>query len=270
MGHISWEDAVRRYRHQPGNEVAVRNNFFDLPVRQAAERYAQTEEFAAVLNHIGPAKNRYILDVGAGNGVTSYALAKAGFRVVALEPDGSEEVGANAIRHLQQETSLPITIVRNLGERLPFRDHVFDVVHCRQVLHHANDLEVLCREIGRVLKTGGTFIATREHVLSNVNDLDRFLENHPLHHLYGGEHAYLKREYINAIENAGIKITHIFNPYQSNINAYPETLNDIKRRLANRVFFPFPNLIPDLLLGWVGNFIRTPGRLYTFIGVKIN
>ena len=80
---LNWEEAVRFYRSQPGNEIEVRNNYFDLPVLDAAKRYAGSEEFAEVLRHLGTGNGRRILDAGAGNGIASYALAANGWRVKA-------------------------------------------------------------------------------------------------------------------------------------------------------------------------------------------
>jgi len=64
---------------------------------------------------------------------------------------------AGAIRSLCRETNLDVNVVQEWGERLPFPDSSFDLVYCRQSLHHARDLPRLCREIGRVLRDGGTF-----------------------------------------------------------------------------------------------------------------
>ena len=75
---LSWEEAVRWYRAQPNNAAEVRNNYFDLPVLSAAERYAQSEEFAEVLRLLGRGNGSRILDLGAGNGIASFALAKNG------------------------------------------------------------------------------------------------------------------------------------------------------------------------------------------------
>jgi hypothetical protein len=38
--------------------------------------------------------------------------------------------------------------------------------------------------------------------------------------------------------------------------------------MASRVAFPFPDLIPDFVLGLRGRFLRQPGRLYSFVGEK--
>jgi SAM-dependent methyltransferase len=124
-------------------------------------------------------------------GAASPALAREGFRVTALEPDPSAIVGAAAIRALAAEAGLPIDVVEEFSERLPFADDAFDLVFARAVLHHTRDLEGACREMFRVLRPDGIFIAAREHVISKDDDLGKFLKQHPLHHLYGGENAFL-------------------------------------------------------------------------------
>lgn len=262
----SWEEAVLWLRRQPEQAELVRACFYDDPLLDAAIRYAESSEWQAV-QALLPATPGRALDVGAGRGIAAYALARDGWDTVALEPDKSAVVGAGAIRGLAAEAGLDIEVVEQWGERLPFADGVFDLVHCRQVLHHAQDLRQLCREIGRVLKPGGTFIATREHVISRREDLQGFLDGHPLHDLYGGEHAYLLREYVEAITGGGVTLTGVLNPGRSNINLYPETLDGLKRRVAARLHVPAA-WIPDAVPGWIGAMNRTPGRLYTFVGHK--
>ncbi len=131
----------------------------------------------------------HVLDLGAGRGISSYAFAQSGSTVMALEPDSSQIVGAGAIRALVEQTQLPIQAIQEYGETLPFSNQIFDVVYGRAVLHHARDLKQLCQEAARVLKPGGAFLATREHVISHKADLPRFLEAHSLHRYYGGENV---------------------------------------------------------------------------------
>ncbi|OQW89642.1 MAG: SAM-dependent methyltransferase [Thiotrichaceae bacterium IS1] len=266
---LSWEEAVLWLKKQPTQVELVKACFYDDPLIDAAKRYYASTEWQAIQKLI-PSPPGKALDIGAGRGISSYALARDGWDTTALEPDGSQEVGAGAICLLATESGLKIKVVEEWGEQLPFEDNSFDLVHCRQVLHHAKDLQKLCREIGRVLKNSGIFIATREHVISHKEDLAVFLERHPLHKLYGGENAYLLEEYITAIGQGNIKLTHVFNPLQSDINTFPETLEGWKNRLARKFLLPFPKLIPNALLGLWGALMNSPGRLYTFVGKKSN
>lgn len=262
----SWEDAVTWLRAQPDQAELVRACFFDDPLIESALRYHNCSEWQAVTKYLPRSPGR-ALDLGAGRGIASYALARDGWDVTALEPDPSLLVGAGAIRSLAQEANLSIRVEQNWGEQLPFPDESFDAVHTRQVLHHARDLGQLCREAARVLKPGGIFIATREHVITRPEDLPMFLAKHPLHKFYGGENAYLLSEYLNAIGSAGIELNKVLNPYQSNINLYPETIISIKKRIARKFFLP-GSFVPDWVLGWLGTLNDAPGRLYTFVGRK--
>lgn len=264
---ITWEEAVQWLRKQPEQAALVESCFFDDPLIGAAERYYHSCEWRELKRYL-PSPPGLVCDVGAGRGISSYAFAREGWQVASLEPDNSSIVGAGAIRELKQQTKLSIQVYQARGEEIPFEGATFDVVYARQVLHHACDLDRLCDEMARVLKEGGYFIATREHVLSQSKDLDIFLQNHPLHRFYGGEYAYTLSEYIEAIENAGIDFTHILNPYESDLNLYPGSKTQLKQCIAEKLCFPFPNKIPDFILTHLGRHISTPGRLYSFIGRK--
>jgi hypothetical protein len=85
-----------------------------------------------------------------------------------------------------------------------------------------------------VLKQGGVFMATREHVVDDGAQLARFLRRHPVHRLAGGEHAYSLDRYLNAIRAAGLSVEAILGPWDSVINAFPiarseDELRDLPR-----------------------------------------
>lgn len=271
---LSWEEAVRWYRSQPNNEAEVRNNYFDLPPLNAAERYAQSEEFGEVLRLLGPGNGRQILDLGAGNGIASFALAKNGWRVTALEPDASAEVGAAAICTIRDETGLPIDVVREGGRLLPFSDESFDAIHARQVLHHVPDLEAMTSELFRVLRPGGLCLTTRDHVADDEKQLLQFRAEHPLHALYGGEHAYPLSGYLNAFAKAGLRLLQYWGPVESILNFFPGTEEERQftiRQIANHSYLRLGRL-----LAWSADFRgtqlkrytqndKTPGRIYSFL-----
>jgi ubiquinone/menaquinone biosynthesis C-methylase UbiE len=261
----TWEDAVNLLKNQPNNDALVKACFYDDPLIFAAERYYKCTEWDALRAYM-PKVGR-VLDIGSGRGISAYAFAKDGWQVNALEPDSSDLVGAGAIRKLAEQSQLNIKVEQTWGEQLPYADSTFDLVYGRQVLHHARDLKKLCKEAARVLKPNGMFIFTREHVISKQEDLNIFLQTHPLHKLYGGEYAYLLQDYKNAIQESGIKLNAVLNPMQSNINLYPESIQDVKQRIAVKFKMP-SSLIPNLVISMYGALSNSPGRLYSFVGKK--
>jgi SAM-dependent methyltransferase len=271
----TWEDAVIWLRKQPDRRQLVLDAFYDDPLVAAAERYFASAEWQAVLkllqNRTGKA-----LDVGAGRGIASYALARSGFAVAALEPDPSAVVGTAAIRSLAAEARLPIEVVEEFSERLPFADGTFDVVFARAVLHHMHDLDDACREMFRVLRPGGMLIAAREHVISKETDLEAFLDQHPLHHLYGGEHAFVLDRYLGALWAAGFSAIEVLAPLKSPINLFPYTIETLRTAVVERLTSRVPvkplwraalasESIFRSLLSMAERFDHRPGRLYSFV-----
>jgi SAM-dependent methyltransferase len=274
----SWEDAVVWLRSQPERRQLVLDAFYDDPLIAAADRYRDSGEWRAV-SQLLRGRSGQALDVGAGRGIASYALAREGFQVTSLEPDPSAIVGAAAIRALAAEAALPIGVVEEFSERLPFVEGAFDVVFARAVLHHTRDLDLACSEMHRVLRPGGIFVAAREHVISRESDLDQFLDAHPLHHLYGGEHAFLLDRYTGALKAAGFSPLQVLSPLQSPINLFPYTIDGLRDAVIDRASKKIPikpllrvalgsNRIFQSLLSIAERFDNRPGRLYSFVGHK--
>lgn len=274
----TWEEAVIWLREQPERQQLVLDAFYDDPLIEAAKRYAASSEWLEITRLLSGRSGR-ALDVGAGRGIASYALAKLGFEVVALEPDPSAIVGAGAIKQLARDAGLQIDVTEEFSERLPYADSSVDVVFARAVLHHSRDLRAACREIYRVLRPGGIFIAARDHVITRVSDLPRFLDLHPLHALYGGEHAYLLSDYTSALEEAGFASLRVLPPLTSSINLFPYTFDTLRDAIVDKLssvvvirpvwkfLLSSPTLF-SLFLSVGEKFDDRPGRLYSFVGKK--
>ncbi len=270
----SWEDAVRWLIDQPDRQDLVEACYFDQPLTRAAERFHKGKEWQAVSRFL-PSKGGRALELGAGNGILSYALACDGWAVTAVEPDPSNLVGAGAIRKLAIDSKQPIEVIEAFGESIPLEKAGFDLAIARQVLHHADDLEGLCSELARIVRPGGLVITLRDHVISGPDQLQPFLDGHPLHHLYGGENAYTLGQYKKALTGAGLEIIHELAPLKSVINYAPlskdELLDGLSGRLKNMpVLGPgaagVARLVPaDIMLSLASMIDRRPGRLYSFI-----
>lgn len=275
---LTWGEAVQWLRAQPDKREVVHHCYYDDPLDIAAERFNNSEEWLAVKHLLRTYIPGKVLDIGAGRGISSYAFAKTGCQVTALEPNPSLLVGTQAIQFLVDNNQLPIQIIQEYGEALPFQDNSFDIVYGRAILHHASDLRKLCQEAARVLKPGGVFIATREHVISRKEDLKLFLDSHLLHFLYLGENAYLLEEYTDAIKAAGLKFQKVIGSFESVINYAPMTQQELEakitslftRRVNNRLtnWLATTGTVQQFCAWYLSQKSDTPGRHYSFLAIK--
>jgi 2-polyprenyl-3-methyl-5-hydroxy-6-metoxy-1,4-benzoquinol methylase len=101
-----------------------------------------------------------VLDLGAGSGGASVALAAEGAEVVGIERD-QEGLGLRLARLRAAERAVRVGYLRADARRLPLASESFDMVFCNQVVEHVPGYEVLLAEAHRVLKPGGIcFVST--------------------------------------------------------------------------------------------------------------
>ena len=93
------------------------------------------------------------LDLGAGGGHVSYALARHARRVIAT--DLSSEMLAAVARTAGEKGLSNIETTQAPAEHLPFEDETFDFVASRFSAHHWRDFDAGLREARRTLKRGG-------------------------------------------------------------------------------------------------------------------
>jgi 2-polyprenyl-3-methyl-5-hydroxy-6-metoxy-1,4-benzoquinol methylase len=103
-----------------------------------------------------------VLDVGAAQGVTSAAYARAGFKAVGVEP---WVPAIEVSRELTERLGVKCEIREGWAEHLPFDDGSIDLVHAYSLLEHVDDPLQVFREAFRVLRPGGGFYFATTSVL---------------------------------------------------------------------------------------------------------
>ena len=105
----------------------------------------------ALAAYLPPASGLPVLDLGAGTGLFSAAIAQwFGAEVVAVEPSEGMRRQARTRRAHPR-----VAYVGGLGERLPLRDGCCDSAWLSTVIHHLSDLAACAGELRRVVRPGG-------------------------------------------------------------------------------------------------------------------
>jgi SAM-dependent methyltransferase len=106
--------------------------------------------YDAIEATIGRVAGRDVLDLAAGTGLQTRALARRGARIVAVEPDLA------MLRRLRSSMR-GVAVVAGQGERIPLRDGVCDLVVCCTAWHWLHTADSLA-QIRRVLRPGGFLV----------------------------------------------------------------------------------------------------------------
>jgi SAM-dependent methyltransferase/uncharacterized protein YbaR (Trm112 family) len=143
-----------------------------LRLRKSAKK--MEERFMSFARFIGPTEGLTVLDVGAGEALL-LSLLKGNKVAFDLSPF--------YLRQAQERGSYGVA---GFGERLPFKDNVFDLVVCSAVLEHVLRPETVAAEIVRVLKPKGRAIIetpfgeAEENLFEIQEDSRRLSKKNPL------------------------------------------------------------------------------------------
>ncbi len=111
-----------------------------------ATRGASPSVLRPLVEALGPAAGRRLLDIGGGTGNFTAALARAGFRTV--HSDLSPAMGSTAAT----KALGPVCVAD--AQRLPFTDAAFDCAVSVNVVHHISDRPRAFAEARRVVRDG--------------------------------------------------------------------------------------------------------------------
>jgi len=176
-----------------------------------------------------------VLDVGAGVGALhSWQLSKHGFEVVATElcPEFLFSIDYLTEDMFFERVVTDCTI-------LPFRDNSFDIVFCKELIHHLENPMKLLSEMWRVLRPNG-LIVIREPCISILRNKKETLEKDSAARMGITHHYYTYTEYLNYIKEIAsnmeidgemITISSLNHPILSRIQKHVIKYDNIKRLL---------------------------------------
>ncbi len=200
--------------------------------------------YQVVANLLNDVENKWVLDIGCGDGVLSYMAAEKGGRVVGID---LSDLALKAARRLIQEKGNVVLFQVASAYCLPFADGWCDVVIAADVIEHLQQSEMLLQEMKRVLRPGGRGIiatpikpsdppdkmhvkeydpAEFEALLRGYFDRVRILQSHPL---------FLRRAYLREFRWCGNRPLWRYLINALSICVYNPFLLHWGRRFANMV-----------------------------------
>jgi SAM-dependent methyltransferase len=113
-----------------------------------------------IVGELGLPPGSTVVDVGAREGFHCIELARRfGFDVLGVEPVRRHLDGAaaalQALGSEEPEVASRVRVEEGVAERLPVADASVDLIWCRDVLIHVEDLHAVFREFHRALRPGG-------------------------------------------------------------------------------------------------------------------
>ncbi|MEP6955007.1 MAG: class I SAM-dependent methyltransferase [Solirubrobacteraceae bacterium] len=121
-----------------------------VPEGAAPERFAARRAF--LLGQVAPGDR--VLDLGCGDGAFAAVTAGAGAIVTMAD------VAREALRRARERVPGAEAVALDEGAGLPFAEDAFDLVWAGEVLEHVADVVGLLADVRRVLRWGGTLVAT--------------------------------------------------------------------------------------------------------------
>jgi len=194
---LSWEDLSELIVSIAQDEAVKR--------RRSDHNFRDFQRYVTDLVYIVRSleKKSKILDIGAGAGVFSIALARLGLDITATNSIHNEIQQVQDAEFFENYGCdfAPLNLDKN---RLPFADKEFDMVLCLHVLEHLKKPTTALVEIKRILKPGGILILmTPNGVVTSIYHTIRYANR-----VQGSEHVkeYTPFELANMLTSIGFEI----------------------------------------------------------------
>jgi len=168
---LHYENFVRRVKESSNDEKKVFEHKLTTPWHRIAIEFLNNMDLYG----------KKILEIGCGYGSLSIYMAKRGAKVTGI--DISSEAMKISERNALLNRQKAIFKQAN-GEKLPFKDKVFDVVVCCETLEHIPNYKKAIDEIIRVIKDSGKIVITIPNSLNPRGSYLRIKSKQPVENFF--------------------------------------------------------------------------------------
>ena len=174
-----------------------------------AQAYGENGSFvhelaSGVVDWLAAQPGEEILDLGCGDGQLSVRLAAGGAKVRGVDASAGM---------VESARSRGVAAEQGSAEALPFGEARFDAVFSNAVLHWVRDQDAMMREVHRVLRPGGRFVAEmggHGNVAAILVGLTAVLARHGYENLEDGVNYYPTAEaYTRRLNRHGFQVQRI-------------------------------------------------------------
>jgi len=226
------------------------------------------------------------LDLGCGNGIYCNILKKHSAQVYGID------ISEVAVNHCIAKKIYTKVLQENISEGLSFPSDYFDVIFSTEVIEHIEDLDILFKELKRILKKSGVLMLTTTMYFNSINSYSKeelghsffqvikvklnyllgfisksrqkkFVLDHCFEKLGGHHHGFHKRDLEEVLNRNGFKIISYNYFYPFNPIRVPFYFTDLKSLLKKQ--FP-KNIIGVIILA----IVLLLNKIFIFLNLGAN
>jgi len=249
-------DQVRRYWDRYVSELRVdgqkwgSSGFFEVIKGAHDPAYALSTRLLDLDRHSGES----VLEVGCGMGLDLVEYLRHGLRVSAVDVSRRS---LELTRRLLDQRGMRARLMMADAERLPFAEETFQLVVARGVLMYTPDETRAVKEIYRVLKPGGRFLAILHNrhswfvALARLSGTNLYSErgDPPINRVHSRRQA---RRLFSGFDHLRIVPDKVPSPSERRHGPFA--------RLYNGLFVPLAGLLPRALVRSLGYYLIVQGE----------
>jgi len=158
-------------------------------------QYLTKKEGDIIFSYLKDVKDMLLLDICGGTGRFAKPLYMKGGDIVVLDIDSV------ALSLLRKKKSA-ISLIQGDGQKIPFKNSIFDSILMNQCVEYLPDIDTLIKECSRILKEKGILLIN----FSNKNSYKRFRLNRKNYSFYFESYGITYWEFKEKLKGAGLII----------------------------------------------------------------